>query len=153
MVLRRTESFVWVKLSVFTPSWPLPRQLWWSPWVLPWWSPLFVALSVLKPQMSFLPLLTLMLVASRILCAVPFGPLQVVQTPDHCFDRKFWCNCLVSVIFPCQILSPIGYKRLFCPAAFDLFCFLVVFTPDCQYQWYLAQVIAIKHCLEPWTSL
>ena len=41
----------------------------------------------------------------------------------------------------------------FCPVAFDLFCLLVVFAPDCQYQQYLARVITIEHCLQPWTSL
>ena len=71
-----------------------------------------MALSVSVSQLSFLPLLTLMLAASCILCVVPFGPLQVVWTLDRCFDRKFWCNHLVSVIFLCQILSPTGRKRL-----------------------------------------
>ena len=112
MVLRRTESFVWVKLSVFTLLWPLPWQLRWSPQVLPWWSPLFTALSISAFWLSFLPLLTLMLAASCILRAVPFGLLWVVQTLDHCFNRKFWCNHLVSVIFLHQILSPTSHKRL-----------------------------------------
>ena len=133
MVLRRTKSFVWVKLSVFTLSWPLLWQLRWSPQVLPWWSPLFTALSVLASRLSFLPLLTLTLAASCILHVVPFSPLLVVQTLDRCFNRKFWCNRLVSVIFLRQILSPTSHKRSFCPAAFDLFCFLVVLTPNCQF--------------------
>ena len=33
-----SDTFVRVNLSLFTPSWPLPRQLRWSPQVLPWWS-------------------------------------------------------------------------------------------------------------------
>ena len=116
VVLRRTESFVWVKLSMFTPSWPLLQQLWWSPWVLPWWSPLFMALSVSASRLSFLPLLTLMLAASCILHVVPFSPLRVVQTLDRCFDRKSWCNRLVSVIFLCQILSLTSHKRSVLPS-------------------------------------
>ena len=123
MVLRRTKSFVWVKLSMFTLSWPLLRQLRWSPWVLPWWSPLFVALSVLVSQLSFLPLLTLMLAASCILHVVPFSLLRVVQTLDCCFDKKFWCNHLVSVIFLHQILSPTHGKRLVLPSSLWPFLF------------------------------
>ena len=153
MVLRRTRSFAQVDLSLFTPSWPLCWQLRWSPQVLSWWSPLFAGLIVSAPQVSFLPLLTSMLMASLIWCAVLFILLWVVWTPDHCLDRTFWCNHPVSVIFPCQTPSPIGQKRSVCPAALHLFCLLIVFAPDCQYQRYLARVIAIKHCLQPWTSL
>ena len=116
VVLRRTKSFVWVKLSMFTVLWPLLRQLRWSPRVLPWWSPLFAALIVLASRLSFLPLLTLMLAASCILHVVPFSLLWVVQTLDHCFDRKFWCNHLVSVIFLHQILSPTSHKRSVLPS-------------------------------------
>ena len=76
-----------------------------------------MALSVLASQLSFLPLLTLMLAASFVLHAVPFGPLQVVQTLDYCFDRKFWCNLLVSVIFLRQILSPTCRKRSVLPSS------------------------------------
>ena len=76
-----------------------------------------MALSVLVSQLSFLPLLTLMLAASCVLRVVPFGPLWVVQTLDRCFDRKFWCNHLVSVIFLCQILSPTGHKRSVLPSS------------------------------------
>ena len=134
VVLRRTESFVWVKLSMFTPSWPLPRQLWWSPWALPWWSPLFTVLFVSAPRLLFLPLSTSMLVAFCIWHAVPFSPLRVAQTLDCCSDRKkVWWNCAVSVIFPRRYFHQPVVRDWFCPAAFDLLHFLIVLTPDCQY--------------------
>ena len=133
VVLRRTESFVWVKLSMFTPLWPLPRQLRWSPWVLPWWSPLFVALSISASRLSFLPLLTLTLAASCVLCVVPLAHCRWFRLSTAASIGSSGATVLYLSFSYAKYFHQLVVRDLFCPAAFDLFCFLIVLTPNCQY--------------------